>query len=228
LIREGATSMKSNAELQRDVMNELRWEPSINAENVGVAVDDGVVTLSGAVESFAQKWAAERATKRVAGVKAFAENIEVKLPPYSRRTDADIARSVANVLEWNVDVPHEQIKVMVQDGWVTLSGEVEWLYQKNAAYDAIRNLTGVRAVTNQIVVKPSKPSMEALEVKVRIQEAFERNVRLDIQRIKVETNNGQVVLRGAVSSWAEREEAERAACAAPGVCEVLNELTVKA
>jgi osmotically-inducible protein OsmY len=220
--------MKSDAELQRDVMNELRWEPSIDAENIGVSAKGGVVNLSGAVESFAQKWAAERATKRVAGVKAFAENIEVMLPPYSKRTDADIARSVANVLEWNVDVPHEQIKVMVQGGWVTLSGEVEWLYQKNAAYDAIRSLTGVRAVSNQIVVKPSKPSTEALEAKIRIQEAFERNARLDVQRIEVEANNGQVVLRGTVSSWAEREEAEIAACAAPGVCEVLNKLAVKA
>jgi len=217
--------MKSDAELQRDVMNELTWEPSINAENIGVAAKDGVVTLNGSIDSFAEKWAAERATKRVAGVKAFAENIEVRLPSYSRRTDADIAHTVANVLEWNVDVPHEQIKVMVQDGWVTLSGEVEWLYEKNAAYDAVRSLTGVRAVTNQIVVKPP---MVSSEVKTRIQEAFQRNARLDAQKIKVQTRNGQVVLTGTVRSWAEREEAESAACAAPSVCEVLNELAVKA
>lgn len=216
--------MKSDAELQRDVMNELTWEPSINAENIGVAAKDGVVTLNGSVDSFAEKWAAERATKRVAGVKAFAENIEVRLPSYSRRTDADIAHTVANVLEWNVDVPHEQIKVMVQDGWVTLSGEVEWLYEKNAAYDAVRSLTGVRAVTNQIVVKPP---MVSSEVKAKIEEAFQRNARLDAQKIKVQTRNGQVVLTGTVRSWAEREEAERAACAAPSVCEVLNELAVK-
>jgi osmotically-inducible protein OsmY len=217
--------MKSDAELQRDVMNELTWEPSINAENIGVAAKDGVVTLNGSVDSFAEKWAAERAAKRVAGVKAFAENIEVRLPSYSRRTDADIAHTVANVLEWNVDVPHEQIKIMVQDGWVTLSGEVEWLYEKNAAYDAVRSLTGVRAVTNQIVVKPR---MVSSEVKTRIQEAFQRNARLDAQKIKVQTRDGQVVLTGTVRSWAEREEAERAACAAPSVCEVLNELAVKA
>jgi osmotically-inducible protein OsmY len=217
--------MKSDAELQRDVMNELTWEPSINAENIGVAAKDGVVTLNGSVDSFAEKWAAERATKRVAGVKAFAENIEVRLPSYSRRTDADIAHTVANVLEWNVDVPHEQIKIMVQDGWVTLSGEVEWLYEKNAAYDAVRSLTGVRAVTNQIVVKPR---MVSSEVKTRIQEAFQRNAGLDAQKIKVQTRDGQVVLTGTVRSWAEREEAERAACAAPSVCEVLNELAVKA
>jgi osmotically-inducible protein OsmY len=217
--------MKSDAELQRDVMNELTWEPSINAENIGVAAKDGVVTLNGSFDSFAEKWAAERAAKRVAGVKAFAENIEVRLPSNSRRTDADIAHTVANVLEWNVDVPHEQIKIMVQDGWVTLSGEVEWLYEKNAAYDAVRSLTGVRAVTNQIVVKPR---MVSSEVKTRIQEAFQRNAGLDAQKIKVQTRDGQVVLTGTVRSWAEREEAERAACAAPSVCEVLNELAVKA
>ena len=217
--------MKSDAELQCEVMDELAWEPSINAENIGVAVKDGVVTLSGSVESFAEKWAAERATKRVAGVEAFAENIEVKLPQQSKRTDADIARSVANVLEWNVDVPHDRIKIMVQDGWVTLSGEVEWLYQKNTAYDAVRSLTGVRAVTNQIVVKPSAlPS----EVKTRIQEAFQRNAKLDAQGIKVDANDGQIILTGTVHSWVELEEAERAACAAPGVCEVVNKLTVKA
>lgn len=217
--------MKSDAELQRDVMNELTWEPSINAENIGVAAKDGVVTLNGSVDSFAEKWAAERATKRVAGVKAFAENIEVRLPSYSKRTDADIAHTVANVLEWNVDVPHEQIKVMVQDGWVTLSGEVEWHYEKSAAYDAVRSLTGVRAVTNQIVVKPP---MVSSEVKAKIEEAFQRNARLDAQKIKVQTHAGQVVLTGTVRSWAEREEAERAACAAPSVCEVLNQLAVKA
>lgn len=216
--------MKTDAELQRDVMNELRWEPSINPENIGVAVEDGVVTLSGSVESFADKWAAERATKRVAGVKAFAEEIEVRLPPYSKRTDADIARSVANVLEWNVDVPHDRIKVMVQNGWVTLSGEVEWLYHKNTAYDSVIRLTGVRGVTNQIVVRSSAL---LADVRDRIREALERNARLKAQRIKVETTDGQVVLTGTVRSWAEREEAEAAACAAPGTCEVINKLVVK-
>ncbi len=216
--------MKSDAALQRDVMNELLWESSVNAENIGVSAMDGVVTLTGSVESFAQKWAAERATKRVAGVKAFVEKIEVKLPSYSQRTDADIARAAASALEWNVDVPQDRIQVMVQDGWLTLSGEAEFLYQKNAAFDAVRSLTGVRAVTNQIVVKPAaKPS----EVKAKIQEAFQRNARIDAQKITVESDDGKVVLTGTVRSWVEREEAEKAACAGPGVCEVLNKLTVK-
>jgi len=216
--------MKSDAALQRDVMNELLWEPSVDAENIGVSAKDGVVTLTGTVESFAQKWAAERATKRVAGVHAFVEKIEVKLPSYSQRTDADIAQAAGNALEWNVDVPQHRIQVMVQDGWVTLTGEVEWLYQRNAAFDAVRNLTGVRAVTSQIAVKPAaKPS----EVKTKIQEAFQRNARLDAQKIKAEIEDGKLVLSGTVRSWVEREEAERAACAGQGVCQVENRLTVK-
>ncbi len=216
--------MKSDAALQRDVMNELLWEPSVDAENIGVSAKDGVVTLTGTVESFAQKWAAERATKRVVGVHAFVEKIEVKLPSYSQRTDADIAQAAGNALEWNVDVPQHRIQVMVQDGWVTLTGEVEWLYQKNAAFDAVRNLTGVRAVTSQIEVKPAaKPS----EVKTKIQEAFQRNARLDAQKIKAEIEDGKLVLSGTVRSWVEREEAERAACAGQGVCQVENRLTVK-
>lgn len=216
--------MKSDAALQRDVMNELLWEPSVDAENIGVSAKDGVVTLTGSVDSFAQKWAAERATKRVAGVTAFVEKIEVRLPSYNQRTDADIAQAAAGALEWNVDVPHERIQVMVQDGWVTLSGEVEWLYQKDAAFGAVRKLAGVRAVTSQVVVRPSaKPS----EVKAKIQEAFQRNARLDAQKIKVDNDDGKVVLSGTVRSWVEREEAERAACAGQGVCEVENRLTVK-
>ncbi len=172
--------MRNDSEVQRDAMSELQWEAGLNAENIGVGVKDGVVTLSGTVDSYAEKWAAERTVKRVAGVMAVVDNIEVEIPIRNHRTDADIARAALNVLQWSVGIPFEQIKVTVQNAWVSLEGEVGSLFEKYAAYDAVRSLMGVRGVSNQIVVKPKSTPQD---VKARIREAFERNARLDAQAI---------------------------------------------
>ena len=192
--------MKTDAELQQDVMNELKWEPTVKAAEIGVAVKDGVVTLSGYVDSYVKKWAAERAAARVFGVRAVAEAINVRLPGSLKRSDEDIARAVANVLEWNVLVPHDRVEVQVQDGLVTLSGEVNWGYQKFAAEEAVRYLMGVVWFSNQITVKPTvKPQ----DVKGKIVSAFQRNALLDSRRITVETRGGRVILSGSVRSWGE-------------------------
>jgi osmotically-inducible protein OsmY len=215
--------MKTDTELQRDVMNELKWEPTIKAAEIGVGVKDGVVTLSGYVDSYVKKWAAERAAARVSGVRAVAEEIQVRLPGSLKRSDEDLAGAVANVLEWNVLVPHDRVKVQVEDGLVTLSGEVDWGYQKFAAEEAVRYLMGVVLFNNQITVKPPvKPQ----DVKDKIVSAFRRNALLDSRRVTVETRGGWVILSGSVHNWAERAEAQWTAWAAPGVSEVENNITI--
>lgn len=214
----------TDSELQEDILRELKWEPSVDAEHIGVAVKNGVVTLTGYVPSYAEKLGAEAAAKRVYGVRAVANEIEVTLDGSSQRTDADIAQDAVNAVRSNSLVPGDRIKPVVSKGWVTLEGEVEWQYQKDAAENAVRFLNGVKGVINSIKVKPA---ISPEELKSKIEAALKRNAEMDAQRISVEVEGGKVTLRGKVRAWPEREEAGREAWMAPGVYEVVNLITVE-
>lgn len=213
----------TDLELKKKVEDELNWEPSVNAAEIGVAVKSGIVTLSGNISSYWQKFSAERAAARVSGVKAVVNELEVRLPTSSERTDEDIARAAVNHLNWAVSVPADRIKATVSKGWITLEGTVEWNYQRVAAENAVRHLIGVKGVSNLIEVKPQ---VSKGEVKAAIEAALKRSAELDASRITVETDGDRVILRGTVRSWAERNEAERAAWKAPGVRMVDNRITV--
>lgn len=209
--------------LKHQILDELTFEPSIDPAEIGIIVKDGIVTLTGQVDSFAQKLAAEKAVKRVRGVRGVAEEIEVRIPSSLKRTDADIARVALNALEWDIQVPNERVKVKVEDGWVTLEGEVAWDFQKRAAADAMRYLTGVSGVFNLITVKPR---VKTPEIKDKISAAFKRNAKLDANRINVVAADGKVTLSGRVHSWLAHDEAVRIAWAAPGVAKVEDQITV--
>jgi osmotically-inducible protein OsmY len=215
--------MRTDSDIKREVEDELRWDPGVDATNFAVAVKDGVVTLTGFVTSYAQKFAAERAVKRVAGVFGVANDIEVRLPGVDERPDPDIARDVAAELKIWLPNSWQNIKVVVKNGWVTLEGEVEWNYQREYAERAVRWIKGVKGVSNLIRLKPKETPSPA-EIKEKIEEAFRRSALIDANRITVEANGGEVILKGRVRSWAERQEAERAAWAAPGVVKVVNQI----
>ncbi|MFN9748806.1 MAG: BON domain-containing protein [Burkholderiales bacterium] len=215
--------MKTDAQLRNDVMDELDWEPAIKSTNVGVAVKDGVVTLTGHLDTYAEKYAIERVAQRVEGVKAVALELDVKLAPDHRRSDTEIATAIENALTWHVLIPSERIRVSVEKGWVTLTGELDWAYQRNDTEQAVRPLTGVVGVTNRISIKPkTSPS----NITNRIRDALARHAEHSAKHIEVTVSGNSVTLQGKVSSWAERQAAQGAAWSAPGITDVTNKIEI--
>ena len=215
--------MKSDTEIERDVREELKWDPDLDATDVAVSVKNGVVTLTGFTRSYTDRLEAELAAKRVAGVHAVANDIEVRLPAIDQRPDPDIARDAVAALKSELPISHDRIKIIVKDGWITLEGAVEWQYQKTSAETAVRRVKGVKGVTNVIAVKPT---VEPSELQRKIMEAFKRNAEVDANRITVEAHGSEVILKGTVRSWIEREEAERVAWSAPGITHVEDRIVV--
>lgn len=216
--------MKSDASLRDDIIEELNWEPSVDSSKIGVAVKDGIITLSGTVPSLIEKMDAEKAVKRVEGVRAVVQNIDVKLKSSSIRTDAEIAEVAIKNLKWNTNVPEENIILKVEHGWITLEGEVLWNYQKEAAKSAVKGLIGVKGVNNFIKVK-SKIQPENLTQKIK--NSFLRNASIDADNVKVEVIGNKAILKGTVQSWAEKRQAEKAVWSAPGIFEIENKLEIK-
>jgi len=215
--------MRIDSEIKRDVENELNWDPDIDATDIGVAVKKGVVTLAGFVRSYSEKYEAERAAKRVAGVLGVANDLKVRLPSANEVPDPEVARQAVDAIKLELPYSHEFIKVVAKNGWLTLEGNVAWDYQRSRAEAAVRRLKGVKGISNLITLKPSvAPS----EIKAKIEDALKRMAEVDADRITVTANGSEVVLIGTVRSWAERQEAERAAWRAPGVTKVDNRITI--
>jgi osmotically-inducible protein OsmY len=215
--------MKTDAKLQLDVLEELKWEPAVNAEQIGVEVKDGIVTLVGHVGSFAEKWHAEEAAQRISGVKALAVEIDVTLPGECHRHDAEIARAAENILEWLVILPKDTVKVMVENGWITLSGELEWGYQRQLAVGAVRYLMGVRGVSDQILITPK---MSSRAIKSDIEAALKRRLTDDTHNIMVDIHGSDVTLTGTVHNRSERVLASQSAWSSPGVRKVVDNITI--
>jgi osmotically-inducible protein OsmY len=215
--------MKTDTQLKQDVISELEWDPAVNANQIGVEVINGIVTLAGHVASFAEKWQAERAANRVSGVNALAIEMDVRLPGSDQRTDADIAQSAQNVLEWSSFLPKNSIKVRSESGWVTLSGEVSWNYQRRAATNAVRFLMGVKGITDHIAIRP-KPALSS--IKAEIEAALLRRLNGNANNVVVEVHGDNVTLSGTVNSWFEREQASHSAWGTPGVQNVVDRITI--
>jgi len=216
--------MKTDTQLRHDVEAQLDWDPRFDSQGIGVAVKNGVVALSGHVNSYADRWAAQDATQSVAGVKAIANELAVNLSSDATRSDPEIAEAALHALNANVSVPGTGIKVVVHDGWVTLSGEVSFWFQRDAAERAVTHLRGVKGLANDITIKPQA---SVTNIKAKIEDAFRRHASLDAQKIRVQTAGGTVTLEGEVNSWQERQHAEAAAWAAPGVSMVMDHLSVR-
>ena len=218
-----AVSTRTDEEIQTDVLEELKWDTHVQPNEIGVVVKDGIVTLTGWVDSYLKKTAAQEDAHRVSGVKAVANDIEVRLPGFAERTDPDLARAALNALKWDAGIPTDKIEITVSHSWVTLKGEVNYYFQKRDAERAIERLSGVRGVSNLLTVKP-QPAPQ--DLKSQIQKALVRNAQTDASRITVEVQGSKVILRGTVSSYAEKKAAEESACSAPGVTEVDNRIIV--
>jgi osmotically-inducible protein OsmY len=215
--------MRTDLELQKDVIEELKWESSIKASDIGVSVSNGVVTLSGYVDSFTKKKAAENAALRVAGVSAVAEDIVVRIGATDKKSDTEVAQAIITAIRWNNIIDENKIKVKVESGWVTLEGEVEWSFEKNAIEHTIENLIGVRGVSNLITISSK---LKTTDIKQKITAAFHRSATLDANNIIVDSVGNTVILRGVVRSYAEKQDALRVAWNAPGVTKVDNKLIV--
>ena len=215
--------MKSDNEIERDVRDELKWDPDLNSDDIAISVKNGVVTLAGFVPSYSDKFEAEAAAKRVAGVLAVANDLEVRLPAIDQRPDPDIARDAVAALKTQLPISYDRIKIIVKNGWVYLEGSAEWQYQKTTAEIAVRKVKGVKGVTNSIALKPQ---LQPSELQRKIMEASKRNAEVDANRITVEANGSEVILKGTVRSWIEREEAERVAWSAPGITKVEDRIVV--
>lgn len=215
--------MKSDMELQKDVAEELKWEPRVKHEEIGISVRDGVVTLTGTVPDYAQRRAAARAAERVNGVRAVAQELVVKVPATSHKSDTELAHQVVNALAWDIEVPDQKIKARVEDGWVTLEGDVDWQYQRNSAERAVRYLTGIKGVSNLVQIKAHASPYDVAQ---HIKAALHRSAESDSRKINVTATNGKVTLTGTVRSWPERADAERAAWSASGVTSVDDRLAV--